>query len=187
MLNLATAEPTTLPQRPIPESYWVIPNRLLAGEYPAALYDVELTRKRMDSFLQVGFRTFINLTCEGEIEDYQPVLREQAGYFGQETECFRFPIGDYGLPTFAGMCATLDAIDAALARGHKVYLHCYGGIGRTGATVGCYLVRHGLTGPEALRQLARWWQHVPKSARYPHSPETLQQEDFVRNWPEQVK
>jgi hypothetical protein len=177
----------TLPVKPIPESYWVIPGRMLAGEYPSESYTPEITRKRLDTFLRAGFNTFIDLTCEGETEDYKPFLREQAGYLGLAVECMRFPIGDYGLPTQETMSAILDAIDGALARGRKIYLHCYGGIGRTGTTVGCYLVRQGLTGSEAIHQLASWWQYVPKSMRYPHSPETVQQEQFIRNWPEQKK
>jgi predicted protein tyrosine phosphatase len=177
----------TLPVKPIPESYWVIPGHMLAGEYPGALYTPEITRKRFDAFLKAGFNTIIDLTCEGETEDYRPFLREQASYLGIEVECLRHPIGDYGLPTQEAMAAILNAIDDALARGRKVYLHCYGGIGRTGTTVGCYLARHGLSGAEAIRQLADWWQYVPKSARYPHSPETVEQEQFIRNWPEQKK
>jgi hypothetical protein len=177
----------TLPVKPIPESYWVLPGRILAGEYPGALYAPEITRKRLDAFLRAGFNTLIDLTCEGETEDYKPFLREQAGYLGLAIECMRFPIGDYGLPTQQTMTTLLDAIDGAFARERKIYLHCYGGIGRTGTTVGCYLVRHGLTGSEAIQQLAGWWQNVPKSARYPHSPETVQQEQFIRNWSEQKK
>jgi len=185
MPNLIPTDPITSPIRPIPESYWALPGRLLAGEYPAALYAAEITRKRLDSFLTASFTTYINLTSPGELEDYQPLLKEQAGYFNLTVECLRYPIGDYGLPSIETMRATLDAIDASLARGCKIYLHCYGGIGRTGTTVGCFLVRHGLTGKEALHRLAGWWQTVPKSARYPHSPETVQQEEFICNWPEQ--
>ena len=172
--------------KPISESYWVIPDRMLVGECPGASHP-EITRKRLEAFLGAGFNTFIDLTCEGETEDYKPFLREQAGYLGLAVECMRFPIGDYGLPTQKTMTAILDAIDSALDHGRKVYLHCYGGIGRTGTTVGCYLARHGLTGSEAIHQLATWWQCVPKSAYYPHSPETVQQEEFIRNWPEQKK
>ena len=46
------------------------------------------------------------------------------------------------------------------------------GIGRTGTTIGCYLVRHGLENKQALAQLATWWRAVPKSAYNPQSPET---------------
>ncbi len=36
-----------------------------------------------------------------------------------------------------------------------MYLHCFDGIGRTGTVVGCYLVRQGMTGNEALEQIDR--------------------------------
>lgn len=170
------------PPRPIPESYWVIPGQFLAGEYPGTAYFPELTRKRLGAFLAAGFDTFIDLTSPGEIEPYEPLLREEAGYYNLPVQHIRLPIGDFGLPQPAQMTATLDALAAALSAGRKPYLHCYGGIGRTGTVVGCYLVCQGLTGQQALDQLAAWWKHVPKSSRYPHSPETLQQEQFVREW-----
>ncbi len=97
-------------------------------------------------------------------------------------EYHRFPIGDFGLPSPAQMKAILDQIDESLGAGHKLYLHCWGGIGRTGTTVGCYLVRRGLGGNEALRQLAEWWREVPKSRIHPDSPETREQAGFVQDW-----
>jgi len=170
------------PPRPIPESYWVYPGRFLAGEYPGTAYFPELTRKRIDSFLSAGFDTFIDLTNPGETEPYEPMLREEASAYNLPVRYSRFPIGDFGLPAPAQMTSILNAIDAALTTNHKLYLHCYGGIGRTGTVVGCYLVRHGLNGQQALDQINAWWKNVPKSSRYPHSPETFQQEQFVREW-----
>jgi hypothetical protein len=173
-------------ERPISESYWVIPDHLLAGEYPASAALSDPTRRqRLDAFLQAGFNTFFDFTDPGETIPYEPILREEASIYGLQVEYFRFPVGDFGLPGIEDMQATLDAIDSALARGRKVYLHCYGGIGRTGTTVGCYLARHGHTGQQALAQLSEWWRTVPKHSRYPNSPETLAQKAFILNWPEQ--
>jgi len=180
--NIFTSSTSSMPVRPILETYWVIPARFLAGEYPGVTFSPDVTRRRLNAFLQAGFDTLINLTGEGEVEDYAGSLRELALARGQTVECMRFPMGDFGLPTLKTMTEILDAIDAALTGGRKVYVHCYGGIGRTGTTVGCYLVRHGLSGQQALQQLAAWWQGVPKSARFPHSPETIQQEKFVLEW-----
>ncbi len=171
-----------MPDQPIPESYWVRPGQFLAGEYPGTAYYPELTRKRLDSFLAAGFNTFIDLTSPGEIAPYEPLLREQASYYSLPTQYTRFPINDFGLPNPQQMTAILNAIEDSLAAGRKTYLHCYGGIGRTGTVVGCYLVRRGLSGQQALDQLAAWWKSVPKSSRYPHSPETFQQEQFIREW-----
>jgi hypothetical protein len=171
------------PARPILESYWVIPGQLLAGEHPGLVYSNELPRKRLNTFLHLGFNTFIDLTCAGEVDDYEPILQEQAGFLKIEIECFHFPIVDFGLPSRQDMTRILDQIDRALGSSRRVYLHCYGGIGRTGTSVGCFLVRHGLTGQQALQQLAVWWRDVPKSARFPQSPETTNQMEFVRKWP----
>ena len=167
--------------RPIPESYWVLPGHLLAGEYPGQ-YDDELARKRLDEFLEAGFDTFIDLTQPDEMVPYAGLLSEQAQAYDVKTAYYRFPIGDFGLPTIAEMNSLLNMIDEALQAGRKIYLHCWGGIGRTGTTVGCYLVRHGKAGSEALDQLAAWWRSVPKSRYHPHSPETSRQMDFILHW-----
>jgi predicted protein tyrosine phosphatase len=167
--------------RPISESYWVEPGRLLAGEYPGH-YTPEATRQRLDALLQAGFNTFIDLTRPNETVPYHRTLLEEAQLYGVQIERHNFPIGDFGLPTLETMKAILDTLDAALQKGRKIYLHCWGGIGRTGTTVGCYLVRRGMSGEEALRQLAQWWQSVPKSRIHPRSPETFEQVQFIRNW-----
>ena len=167
--------------RPIPESYWVEPNQLLAGEYPGQ-YTAESTRKRIDALLEAGFNTFIDLTKPNETIPYLRILLEEAKIYEIEVRHHNFPIGDFGLPTPETMRSILDTIDIALQNGQKIYLHCWGGIGRTGTTVGCYLVRRGRTGDEALRQLAKWWKTVPKSQVHMRSPETLEQVQFILDW-----
>jgi len=178
----ASLHSVTAPLRPIHDAYWVIPGRLLAGEYPAVTFNPEATNRRLSAFLESGFVTFINLVGLGEAEEYAPILAEMAAVRGVKVECLNFPIGDYGLPSVMDMHAILNAIDKALIGKHKVYLHCYGGIGRTGTVVGCYLVQHGQTGQQALTQLAAWWRNVPKSMRFPNSPETVDQENFILGW-----
>jgi protein tyrosine/serine phosphatase len=168
-------------KRPISESYWVEPGRLLAGEYPGD-YDEERARKRIDALIEAGLHTFIDLTQPNEVAPYSSILREQAQAHAIKVKHQRFAIGDFGLPTPEQMLSILNVIDAELQAERKVYLHCWGGIGRTGTTVGCYLVRRGKTGEEALHQLAEWWKSVPKSFYHQHSPETYEQMEFIRNW-----
>ncbi len=167
--------------RPIPETYWVVPGQLLAGEYPGS-WEHERTRPRLNAFLEAGFNSFIDLTAEGELLPYAPVLAEQASYYGLSATHQRFSIGDFGIPTVGHMQAILDTLDRSLNEGRKIYVHCWGGVGRTGTIIGCFLVRHGKTGDEALAQLAAWWQHVPKRTLHPRSPETDEQVKFIRNW-----
>ena len=166
---------------PIRESYWVKPGRLLAGEYPAAPFE-ERARERLGRLLDSGVNTFYDLTVIDELPPYLSILREEASERGVKIQYIRFPILDHNIPPRGMMTAILDAIDSALTRGRSVYLHCWGGIGRTGTTVGCYLVRHGLTGEQALEQLAEWWQDVPKSTYFIQTPETEQQRVYVLNW-----
>ena len=79
----------TAPLRPIYESYWVIPGRLLAGEYPGVTFTPDITRRRLEAFLDAGFDTLINLTCAGEAEDYSASLQELAAARGQPVDCLR--------------------------------------------------------------------------------------------------
>jgi Swiss Army Knife protein, DSP-PTPase phosphatase domain len=171
----------TVHRRPISESYWVETGRFLAGEHPAK-FDEERTRKRVDAFLEAGFDTFIDLTQPGETFPYESTLLEQAQVYGIKVAYRSFAIGDFGLPTPGQMNDILDAIEESLRAGRRVYLHCWGGIGRTGTTVGCYLVRQGKAPEEALNQLLACWRGVPKSQIHPHSPETQEQVNFIRAW-----
>lgn len=173
---------TNLPV-PIPESYWVIPDLLLAGEYPLR-EDIEESKQRINAFLDAGINTFIDLTEAGELLPYETFLREISGRRSIPITCHRFPILDYGLPSVDAMKTILNTIDDALLNQQRIYIHCWGGVGRTGTTIGCYLVRHGQTGEEALLQIADWWRGVPKSASFPQSPETRAQRRFILNWKE---
>ena len=172
--------------RPIPESYWVEPGRFLAGEYPAAPY-VSRARERLNKFLDAGIDTFFDLTLPNELPPYQNLLFEQAKLRDIEVQYNRFTIIDRSIPMGGMMTTILDAIDKAIIRGGNIYLHCWGGIGRTGTTVGCYLVRRGLTGEQALAQLAEWWKDVPKSVYNPRTPETDRQVEYILHWEQKMK
>jgi protein tyrosine/serine phosphatase len=171
---------------PIPESYWVITERFLAGEYPGSSFSEETARKRIECFLESGFNAFIDLTRPNELMPYENILREQAAAYNINPFYQRMSIQDFGLPAPTGMKATLDLIDQLLNQNKKIYLHCWGGIGRTGTTVGCYLVRHGMSGDQALAQIAAWWRNVPKRVLHPRSPETDEQHAFVRSWKDPI-
>ena len=169
--------------RLLPESYWVLFDKLLAGENPVR-FDEEITRRRLDVLLEAGFDTFIDLTESDELPTYLTLLKQEAEATHRRADYHRFPIADRGLPARAEMIAVLDALDQAISNGHKVYLHCWGGVGRTGTAVGCYLVRHGRTGQQAVDQIAAWWQDIPKRRVYPRSPETDEQVNFILDWRE---
>jgi predicted protein tyrosine phosphatase len=168
--------------KPIPESYWVVPGSFLAGAYPFSTLNEAVVRQRCTAFLQAGFNTFFDLTRVGELPAYLPSLQEEAFRHDISIDYQRIHFQDKGLPEHHQMAVLLDAIDAALAAGRKVYLHCWGGIGRTGMAVGCWLVRHGLTGGQALIRLNELYRTAGQSHFSPQSPETDAQVKFILDW-----
>jgi protein-tyrosine phosphatase len=166
----------TLPAHPIPNSYWVVPGRFLAGGYPGDLA-ADVAREKLRQLLAAGISLFLDLTEPDELRPYEPFLPELAA--GRSIVHRRMAIRDFSVPTLGEMIAILDTIDAALTAGHCLYLHCWGGSGRTGTVVGCYLVRQGMSGEDALDEIPRLRQGV-SSLR--HSPETETQREMVRRW-----
>lgn len=161
-------------QRPIENCYWVVPDRFLAGEYPATILRDGDPWEKAAALTTEGVSVFVDLTEAGELRPYSHKIGD--------AKHLRFPIRDHSVPKSDQQIRdTLDAIDNHLARSDIVYVHCWGGVGRTGLVVGCWLARHGLAGDQALNRLDELWQSCPKS-RYMESPETNAQKATVRNW-----
>jgi len=143
---------------PLRGTAWVEAGRLLAGGYPGT--DAERLA------VEAGVTLFVDLTEEGELEPY-----------GAERHS-RFGIRDFSVAPPDVITAVLDAIDSELDAGGTVYLHCWGGCGRTGTLVSCWLVRHGVE-PEVA--LARFATVSFAAARRP-CPETEEQRAAVLGW-----
>lgn len=174
----------TQPDVPNPNTYWVEPGRLLAGEYPISM-DRRSDRQRLRDYLAAGITMFVDLTEETEIPEtgrYLPLCLDEAAELGVQVSYTQFGIPDMRAPSPETMIAILNAIDAALAAGHNIYVHCYAGIGRTGTTVGCFLVRRGRPGAAALDQIALLRQSIPPEFNSP-SPITKDQRHMVLGWP----
>ena len=175
---------------PTGRSYWVVENRFAAGAYPGKKGRRELERvpEVVEQLLDAGLDRFVNLTqdypggTDGHLTHYDPDVEPHA-------EVDRYAIRDVYIPTDELMVEILDAIDDDLAGGHNVYVHCWGGVGRTGTVVGCWLIRHGYaTADDVLEMISDL--RIGDAGRGPNagrgetreSPETLDQVDFVVGW-----
>lgn len=160
-----------------PYTYWVLPGRFLAGEYPGHS-NPEKAEARIKIWLNFGINHFIDLTEPGELVSYHHLVPGS-----DDCTVKHFPVPDVSIPSKSRMIEILDDIDAAIEKGKKVYLHCRGGIGRTGTVIGCYFSRHGYKGQAALEKLERIFHDYIKSS-YARSPETAEQRNYVIEWEE---
>ena len=149
---------------PLPGRYGV-DHALIAGGYPD-------TPEAVGSLERDGVTLFVDLTHPSDpLPDYAPwiVAGQRIGH----------PIPDMGTPTAGRMMRILDDIDAARDAGGTVYVHCWGGVGRTGAVIGCWLMRHGLDDGDPIARIAELRAEIAGDRP---SPETPGQARLVRGW-----
>jgi ADP-ribosylglycohydrolase len=173
------------PRAPLPAGYWAEAGRLLAGEYPGHA-DPALAAQRIAGLLDLGIDYFVDLTWPDELPSYAGVLPSPYTPGPRGPVMYsRRPIRDHGLPREPlQMVEILDELEHALANGQRVFLHCRAGIGRTGTVVGCWLARRTGSGTAALAALDELWRRSGRARAYPSTPETAEQVDYVRRWPE---
>ena len=160
--------------RPIKQCYWVVPGKLLAGEYPIDK-DEATSQEKINALLDIGISVFVDLTEEHE------GLRSYTSLIGKAIHR-RFAIRDVAVPDSPETTIQiLDTIDRYIHQGEMVYVHCWGGVGRTGVIIGCWLARHDHGGEAALIRLRKHWTQCPKSATH-ESPETRDQERYIQSW-----
>jgi len=162
--------PGDVPARPFDACYWLLADRLLAGEHPGPAH--------LRALRDAGVTRFIDLTSPSDpVQPYSPLPVP-----GKSVSRESHPIADFAVPSAQTMRAVLDSIHTCLGRRERIYLHCRAGIGRTGTVAGCLLVDVGLSGAEALALLQRKWQSTRWSTTDPQTPETAAQHAFVLTW-----
>lgn len=143
--------PPQLPNALAPRAFWVRAPVLLAGAYPGDRHS-SVRAQKAAALRHVGVTTVISLMEEDELDHsgrpfdpYAPALAA----FGMTVH--RHAIRDVSTPSVELVTTILDDIDDSVRGGDVVYVHCWGGRGRTGVIIGCWMVRHA-----GSRRRTRW-------------------------------
>ena len=164
-------------KRPLFQSYQVS-DHLWAGEYPGDKGE-EKAKDKLQQLLQFGVRYFVDLTEEGELVPYDRLLPTNATHH-------RFPIRDVSAPKSIDEAKQIvDYILSFATKGQygDVYVHCWGGVGRTGTIVACVIAEQ-MDYPQfdaVMTELRQRFAQMPKSA-HRQTPETKEQEQFIKQY-----
>ena len=133
-------------------AWWVAPG-VLAGEYPGDP-SAALARQKVDLLVDAGIRTLVDLTTPADpLPRYDELVVAVAAAREVDLRYERRPIPDFGVVDDAGYDEIVALITASRRRG-GVYVHCWGGMGRTGTVVGCLLLHDGEDGGDVVARLA---------------------------------
>ncbi|MFZ6005779.1 MAG: ADP-ribosylglycohydrolase family protein [Actinomycetota bacterium] len=159
-------------------AWWVEPGAVLAGEYPAAKTDPRRTRDKCNLLIDAGIRTFIDLTTPNDpLDPYAPVIASAGEHRQLDLRHISIGIPDLGVLTDDEYDPIVDLIDEQKRCG-GVYVHCWGGVGRTGTVIGVLLARHGHDYESIMSTLEDLRAGTKKAQR--SCPETGVQLDVLR-------
>ncbi len=127
--------------------HYVLPN-LLAGSFPGDRSEPNHTMK-IQSLLDANVDTFICLQERGELKRFTPYMKiaeKLAKKSSATVEFYHCPIPDNDVTSTEQLVMSIRTLIQRLLSGHVVYVHCWGGHGRTGTLICSFLVTcYGLT------------------------------------------
>jgi atypical dual specificity phosphatase len=154
--------------------YWLIPEVLAGSPRPGArersLHDLETIEQDLAWLRDQGIGALLSLT-----EDPLP--------FGAVADAMEaslhLPIVDMTAPSPPQFSQALAFIDAQVAAGRAVAVHCLAGQGRTGSILAAYLIRAGRSPEEAIAELRTVCPHAVEN---PAQEEALTAFALRRDW-----
>ncbi|KAG7674596.1 hypothetical protein NADE_008358 [Nannochloris sp. 'desiccata'] len=186
---------------PTPWSNWVIKGRLIAGAFPSSTDDTE-TDLILTKLLELGIDTFVCLQAEFSMATPEAVWRSgqalrpyvkdaqrlliharatnSSRITQTRLDLLHLPIIDGAVTSDLALSKLADDCCRRILNGERMYVHCWGGHGRTGTLIAVMLSRlYGLTTEEALlyTQVLHDVRKYPQNVR---SPQTKVQFEQVR-------
>eukprot|EP01102_Stenamoeba_stenopodia_P018593 TRINITY_DN6842_c0_g1_i1.p1 TRINITY_DN6842_c0_g1~~TRINITY_DN6842_c0_g1_i1.p1 ORF type:complete len:333 (-),score=46.96 TRINITY_DN6842_c0_g1_i1:179-1177(-) len=164
---------------PTDTSNWVIKHRVMAGAYPGSRDHTH--PKYVKSLIkQCNITTFVCLQQPHELRRFKS-YDAIAKAINEHTQCVNFPIVDGNIASDSEVLSfVVDDLSCRLERGEVLYIHCYGGHGRTGTVVALLLsYLYNLTANEALK-LTQLYHTCRRHKGHNSSPEMQAQIDQVR-------
>lgn len=171
-------------------SHYPVQHALFAGEYPGHDHDETITRTRLMGLAAQGIVNYIDLTSQEDralgLLPYDQHFTDIHAETGRLPVRHSFSIPDMGIPSDPSLMRDiLDLLHQETTAGRTCYVHCWGGIGRTGTVVACWLKERGMNSETALAEVQRLYSahmDAEKQARYPRSPQQQIQLSYVRDW-----
>lgn len=176
---------------------WLVPGRVLVGRHPSAPGPLV---ERLRALRQAGVHTFVDLVMPAEEQGMGECATDEGGCVpyaavassidARPTAFIRFPIEDMQpAPTLESLAAHVDELRRRVLDDSEIlFVHCWGGRGRTGIVAACLLgaLYDGLGAEEALERVQAYYltrgavHALPPGKRT--SPETEPQRQQVRDW-----
>lgn len=146
---------------------YFIPEKALFGSFPS--------QATVNMLEEIGIRYFVDLTEIGEA-NVEPYLAKY--------NFIKYPIKDHSYPTdWKTFLQLIIRLSNLIKSGHKIYIHCKGGHGRSGILVACLLCHiYDLHPFEAIKRTTYYHSKRPvlrEKWKKVGSPQGKNQKDFV--------
>jgi len=131
-------------------------------------------KDEIESWRDGGFDVVVSLLTPEEVQEMD--LAQEAEYCRENhIEFVPFPIVDRSVPeSRASTLQLIERLEADLARGKRINVHCRQGIGRSGLIAAGILIAKGVPGVEAVERVSK--------ARHSPVPETLEQRTWIESF-----